>query len=147
MSRSCLRRNSLTLSSSQPPSRIATQRHRSSPRSQCSVYVRLSTSRSCNLHLTCLPPLTSHVPSVVIASFGDPDTHTPETKFVKASGGLNLGMLHAIHGVYRDVIHDEISVEDGSIALEKMLKAKPIYNLWQRMLIAAMCAGIIAPLG
>ncbi|KAM0751263.1 DUF1212-domain-containing protein, partial [Meredithblackwellia eburnea MCA 4105] len=88
-----------------------------------------------------------HIPSVVIASFGDVDTHTSETKFVKASGGLNLGMLHDVHGIYRSVVHDEIGVEEGNIALTRMLRAEPIYNLWQRMLIASMCAGIIAPLG
>ncbi|KAK4699716.1 hypothetical protein P7C70_g6543, partial [Phenoliferia sp. Uapishka_3] len=88
-----------------------------------------------------------HIPSVVMASFGDADTHTSETKFVKASGGLNLGMLHDVHGIYRAVVSDEIGVEEGSIALTRMLQAEPIYNLWQRMIIAAMCAGIIAPLG
>lgn len=88
-----------------------------------------------------------HVPSVVIASFGDTDTHTSETKFVKAGGGLNLGSLQAVHQIYRDVIHDEMSVEEGSVALSMLLKAKPIYNIAQRMCIAFMCAGIIAPMG
>ncbi|KAL8276960.1 hypothetical protein RQP46_010595 [Phenoliferia psychrophenolica] len=88
-----------------------------------------------------------HIPSVVIASFGDGDTHTSETKFVKASGGLNLGQLHDVHGVYRSVVHFEITVEEGSLALTKMLQADPIYNLWQRMIISAMCCGLIAPLG
>jgi len=88
-----------------------------------------------------------HVPSVVIASFGDTDTHTSETKFVKAAGGLNLGSLHKVHQIYRDVVHDEMSVEEGGVALSMLLKAKPIYNIAQRMCIAAMCAGIIAPMG
>lgn len=83
----------------------------------------------------------------MIASFGDVDTHTSETKFVKASGGLNLGMLHDVHGIYRSVVHFDIGVEEGSLALTKMLQAEPIYNLWQRMFIAAMCCGTIAPLG
>ena len=52
-----------------------------------------------------------------------------------------------MHAIYRDVIHDEIAVEEGIIALERLLKAKPIYNLATRMCIAAMCAGLIAPLG
>ena len=56
-------------------------------------------------------------------------------------------MLHDVHGIYRSVVHFDIGVEEGSLALTRMLQAPPIYNLWQRMIIAAMCCGIIAPLG
>ncbi|GAA5872386.1 hypothetical protein JCM16303_004503 [Sporobolomyces ruberrimus] len=88
-----------------------------------------------------------HVPSVVIASFGDSDTHTSETKFIKASGGLNLGQLHRIHGIYREVVHDEMGVEEGIVALDRCLKAKPIYSNWLRVVFAGACAGIICPMG
>ncbi|GAA5935400.1 uncharacterized protein JCM15063_001023 [Sporobolomyces koalae] len=88
-----------------------------------------------------------HVPSVVIASFGDSDTHTSETKFIKASGGLNLGQLHRIHLIYREVVHDEMGVEEGIVALDRCLKSKPIYPNWLRVVFAGMCAGIICPMG
>ncbi|BGP21069.1 hypothetical protein JCM10213_007587 [Rhodosporidiobolus nylandii] len=88
-----------------------------------------------------------HVPSVVIASFGDSGTHTSETKFIKASGGLNLGSLHKVHEIYRDVVHDEMGVEEGVVALDRVLKSKPLYNYWQRIALAALCAGIISPMG
>ncbi|GAA5858128.1 hypothetical protein JCM8547_005663 [Rhodosporidiobolus lusitaniae] len=88
-----------------------------------------------------------HVPSVVIASFGDSGTHTSETKFIKASGGLNLGALHKVHEIYREVVHDEMGVEEGVINLDRILKAKPIYNVWIRIALAGTCAGIIAPMG
>ncbi|GAA6003791.1 hypothetical protein JCM10207_003601 [Rhodosporidiobolus poonsookiae] len=88
-----------------------------------------------------------HVPSVVIASFGDSGTHTSETKFIKASGGLNLGSLHKVHEIYKDVVHDEMGVEEGVVALDRVLKAKPMYNLWIRIALAGLCAGIISPMG
>lgn len=88
-----------------------------------------------------------HLPTVVIASFGDTDTHTSETHFVKAGGGLDLGKLHHVHQIYRQVVHDEASVQEGSAALSRLLKSPPIYKLWQRMLFAAICAGTIAPIG
>lgn len=88
-----------------------------------------------------------HLPTVVIASFGDTDTHTSETHFVKAGGGLDLGKLHHVHKIYRQVVHDEASVQEGSAALSRLLKAPPIYKIWQRMLFAAICAGTIAPIG
>lgn len=88
-----------------------------------------------------------HLPSVVIASFGDSDTHTSETHFVKTSGGLDLGKLHHVHTIYRQVVHDEAGVAEGSAALSRLLKAPPIYKVWQRMIFAAICAGTIAPIG
>ncbi|GAA5887013.1 hypothetical protein JCM6882_009415 [Rhodosporidiobolus microsporus] len=88
-----------------------------------------------------------HVPSVVIASFGDSGTHTSETKFIKASGGLNLGSLHKVHEIYKDVVHDEMGVEEGIVSLERVLRAKPLYNLWTRIALAGLCAGIISPMG
>lgn len=89
----------------------------------------------------------SHVPSVVICSFGDSGTHTSETKFIKASGSLNLGALHKVHEIYKEVVHDEMGVEEGVVGLDRILKAKPIYGLWQRILFASLCAGIISPMG
>lgn len=88
-----------------------------------------------------------HLPNIVIASFGDTDTHTTETHFVKANSGLDLGLLTAVHEIYKLVTHDEIGVLEGSAQLSAMLKAKPIYRVWQRILIAAVCAGVICPLG
>ena len=104
-----------------------------------------------------------HLPSIVIASFGDTDvcssvdlcvtllttrqTRTSETHFVKAGGGLDLGNLHRVHEVYREVLHEEITVIEGSTELSRLLKAKPIYNTWMRVLIAAGCAGVICLLG
>jgi uncharacterized membrane protein YjjP (DUF1212 family) len=88
-----------------------------------------------------------HLPTVVIASFGDPDTHTSETHFVKASGGLDLGKLQEVHNVYRKVVHDEMGVQEASAALSRLLKSDPIYSTWQRMLLAACAAGVVCPMG
>jgi len=87
-----------------------------------------------------------HFPGIVIASFGDIDKHTSETHFVKSSSSLVLGQLHAVHMIYRQVVHDEISVSDGAAQLMKLLKDKPCYRVWQRIVIAGMLCWIISPL-
>lgn len=87
-----------------------------------------------------------HFPGMVIAAFGDIDKHTSETHFVKSSGGLTLGRLHDVHTVYRKVVHDEIGVAEGSEELDMMLKAKPCYNKWQRIILAGLTCFVIAPL-
>ena len=66
---------------------------------------------------------------------------------MKANCGLDLGKLHKVHSVYREVVHDEVGVQEGSAALTRIMKDPPYYNTWQRMIIAAYCAGIIGPLG
>ena len=88
-----------------------------------------------------------HFPSIVIASFGYVDTRTSETHFVKAGGGLDLGKLHRVHNIYRAVVHDEMDAAEGTRKIQILLKAGLEYRLWQRMLIAFLCSGIIAPLG
>ncbi|CAH7682335.1 hypothetical protein BY996DRAFT_4591786 [Phakopsora pachyrhizi] len=88
-----------------------------------------------------------HLPSVVIAAFGDYDTRTSEIHFVKAIGGIALGKLHRVHEVYKAVVHDEAGVAEGSAALHKISNEPPLYADWQRMIIAAFCCGIISMLG
>lgn len=87
-----------------------------------------------------------HLPSVIIASFGDQDTKTSDTHFIKANGRLALGKLHNVHQIYRQVVHDEISAEEGTIMLSRLMKERPIYGLKTRCLIAFACCALICPL-
>ncbi|WVW84468.1 hypothetical protein I302_106502 [Kwoniella bestiolae CBS 10118] len=89
-----------------------------------------------------------HFPSIVIASFGDMDTRTSETHFVKVqNGGLELGKLHKVHNIYKSVVHDEMDAAEGTRMIHQLIKAPMEYNLWQRMLLAFLCSGLIAPVG
>jgi uncharacterized membrane protein YjjP (DUF1212 family) len=88
-----------------------------------------------------------HFPSIVIASFGDVDTRTSETHFVKAGGGLDLGKLHRTHNIYKSVVHDELDAAEGTRRIHALLKAPLEYKLWQRIIMAFLCSSIICPLG
>jgi len=88
-----------------------------------------------------------HFPSIVVASFGDTETKTSETVFIKASGGLELGKLHQVHNIYRAVVHDEMDAAEGTKRIHELLKAPKEYGIWYRIALAFMCSGIIAPLG
>ncbi|KAG8705603.1 hypothetical protein FRC08_001582 [Ceratobasidium sp. 394] len=88
-----------------------------------------------------------HLPSIIIASFGDAALHQSETHFVKSSGGLDLGKLHMTHTIYRKVVHDEIGAKDGTMELAKLMRQKPIYGLRIRCLLALLCSAIICPVG
>ncbi|CAE6412681.1 unnamed protein product [Rhizoctonia solani] len=62
---------------------------------------------------------------------------------VKSGGKMELGKLHELHTIYRKVVHDEMSAQDGRIKLLKLLKQPPIYNIYERCLHAFMCGLLI----
>lgn len=87
-----------------------------------------------------------HLPNVIICCFGDNDTMTSETHFVKGAGGLALGNLHKVHLVYRAVLHDEISARKATQQLEELLSAQPLYSVWFRCVLSFFLSVLICPL-
>lgn len=87
-----------------------------------------------------------HIPGVIICSFGDHETKTSETHFVKCGGRLALGCLHRVHQIYRSVVHDEISALQATEQLEEVLVAPPIYNAYVRCILAFSLSALICPL-
>lgn len=87
-----------------------------------------------------------HMPSIVIVSFGDIDTKTSQTHFVKVNSELQLGRLHNVHNLYRRVVHDEIGVDEATIELNKLMKAKPVFGFITRVCLSGLCTGLICPL-
>ncbi|CAE6440034.1 unnamed protein product, partial [Rhizoctonia solani] len=62
---------------------------------------------------------------------------------VKSGGKMELGKLHELHVIYRKVVHDEMSAQDGRIKLLKLLKQPPIYNIYERCVHAFICGLLI----
>lgn len=87
-----------------------------------------------------------HFPGVIICSFGDPDTKTSETHFVKCGGRLSLGSLHEIHQIYRSVVHDEISAKKATARLDVLLNAPPLYGGITRCILAFWLSALICVL-
>ena len=87
-----------------------------------------------------------HLPSVIICSFGEQDTGTSETHFVRSTGRLNLGALHKLHVVYRSVLHDELSAKDACDEIDILLSKGPIYSTLLRCIFAFWLAVLICPL-
>jgi uncharacterized membrane protein YjjP (DUF1212 family) len=87
-----------------------------------------------------------HIPDLVIVTFGDEDVASVETHFVKAKGRIALGSLHQVHLIYRKVLHDQMTVEDGTKGLKGILNARPLYSLGLRCLFAFVSASAICAL-
>ncbi|KAI0251248.1 hypothetical protein BJV78DRAFT_476210 [Lactifluus subvellereus] len=87
-----------------------------------------------------------HLPNLIIVCFGDPETKTSETHFLRCSGRLALGSLQRVHQIYRRVVHDEMSARKATEELVQVLEGKPIYGLWTRCFIAFWLSALVCPL-
>ena len=87
-----------------------------------------------------------HIPSLIICSFYDPEFEGPNTQLVQVNGSLDLGILHQIHLIYRDVVHDEISAKVGTTLLNELLVSKPIYGPYSLMSFSFLMSFLICPL-
>ncbi|KZT56809.1 DUF1212-domain-containing protein [Calocera cornea HHB12733] len=77
--------------------------------------------------------------------YEDKRTGTSLTKIIRAAPALALGKLHDTHMIYRAVMHDEISIDDGSRKLDEIFKAPEPYPLWGKVLIVWGCGLFICP--
>ncbi|RVD88711.1 uncharacterized protein DFL_002887 [Arthrobotrys flagrans] len=87
-----------------------------------------------------------YLPGTIIISFQDPQTHTSDVQVVKSGTSLDLGKLQYIHIIYKEVLHDVISVETGTEKLDKLIKKPPLRNVWLKVLLYGGASASIAPL-
>ncbi|KAF3202418.1 hypothetical protein TWF192_004986 [Orbilia oligospora] len=87
-----------------------------------------------------------YLPGTIIISFQDPKTHTSDVQVVKSGTSLDLGKLQYIHIIYKEVLHDVISVETGTEKLEKLIRKPPLRNVWFKVLLYGGASASIAPL-
>jgi uncharacterized membrane protein YjjP (DUF1212 family) len=88
----------------------------------------------------------AYIPGIIMVSFNDGETRTTELHFVRSSGRIALSALNSVHDVYRDVFDDCATVPDGISALDRILRAAPLYPLIVRCGLAFVCASVICPL-
>ncbi|KAI0305019.1 hypothetical protein BC826DRAFT_1100753 [Russula brevipes] len=88
----------------------------------------------------------AYIPGIIMVSFNDGETRTTELHFVRSSGRIALSALNNVHDVYRDVFDDRAGVQDGIAALDRILRAPPLYPLIARCGLAFVCASVICPL-
>ena len=86
-----------------------------------------------------------YLPSCMICSFEDPDSHTTEVKIVKASEGVDLGKLKDVHDVYRNVVHDEIGVNEAMKKLEDINRKPKKFRIWMLVAMHGFASAAVAP--
>ncbi|OHE92604.1 hypothetical protein CORC01_12115 [Colletotrichum orchidophilum] len=86
-----------------------------------------------------------YLPGCMIISFDDRSTHTTEVRIVRVAQGIDLGKLRDTHHVYKEVIHDVVSVDDGIQQLDTLIKAKDKFHAWIRVLVFGLTSATAAP--
>lgn len=86
-----------------------------------------------------------YVPGCMTISFGDATTRTSEVQLVRCNQGLNLWKLHQVHSIYKQVVHDVLSVEDANLSIDKILQDKNLYPPWLCVLMYGFCASMVTP--
>ena len=86
-----------------------------------------------------------YIPGCMIISFDDTTTHTTEVKLVRLAQGIDLGKLKDVHRVYKEVIHDVVSVEDATERLDELMAKKPKFHPWLRVLVFGLTSVTAAP--
>lgn len=86
-----------------------------------------------------------YLPGCMIISFDDRSTHTTEVRIVRTAQGIDLGKLKDVHLIYKEVMHDVIGVEEGTLKLEALVKKKDKFNPWFRVVVFGLVSACAAP--
>ncbi|RYO76183.1 hypothetical protein DL763_010684 [Monosporascus cannonballus] len=85
-----------------------------------------------------------YIPGCMIISFDDPLTHTTEVKIVRTAQGVNLGKLKDVHTIYKEVLHDVISLDEALSRLDAVIKSKDNYSVWLCVLMYGLASTAVS---
>jgi uncharacterized membrane protein YjjP (DUF1212 family) len=85
-----------------------------------------------------------YIPGCMIISFDDVLTHTAEVKIVRTAQGVNLGKLKDTHEIYKEVLHDVISLDEALSRLEEVINAKDRHPVWLNVLMYGLASAAVS---
>ena len=86
-----------------------------------------------------------YLPGCMIISFDDSSTHTTEVKIVRIPQGVNLGKLRDVHGIYKNVIHGKIMVDEAMEELDALTKRPVKYKPWLLVPVYGLASVTVGP--
>src|SRR6187402_2430985 len=86
-----------------------------------------------------------YIPGCMVISFDDPSTHTSDMRIVRVSQGCDLGKLHDTHLIYKEVVHDIISVDEATKRLEEVMARKLKHSPWLLVGVYGLASALVGP--
>ncbi|KAL5411098.1 hypothetical protein PMIN04_010384 [Paraphaeosphaeria minitans] len=81
-----------------------------------------------------------YIPGCMIISFDDSLTHTAEVKIVRITQGVNLGKLKDCHEIYKEVLHDVISLDEALVALDELINRPDQHPVWLNVIMYGLAS-------
>ena len=85
-----------------------------------------------------------YIPGCMIISFDDVLTHTAEVKIVRITQGVNLGKLIDTHQIYKEVLHDVISLDEALIRLDGVISAEERHPVWLTVIMYGLASATVS---
>jgi uncharacterized membrane protein YjjP (DUF1212 family) len=86
-----------------------------------------------------------YIPGCMIISFDDRSTHTTEMKIVRTAQGINLGKLKDVHEINKNVLHDTMTLEEGTAAVGELISGRDRFHPWFRVIVYGFASATVAP--
>lgn len=84
-----------------------------------------------------------HIPSIIVITFGNVNSKTVKTHFIRATGKIALTALEQVNAINRDVCRDKIACDSGTFYLTQTMDKAPMYIKFWRCCFAFICSSII----
>jgi uncharacterized membrane protein YjjP (DUF1212 family) len=85
-----------------------------------------------------------YIPGCMIISFDDSLTHTAEVKMVRTAQGVNLGKLKDTHEIYKEVLHDVISLDEALVRLDEVINAHDRHPRWLTVIMYGLASAAVS---
>jgi hypothetical protein len=69
---------------------------------------------------------------------------TAEVKIVRTAQGVNLGKLKDTHEIYKEVLHDVISLDEALVRLDEVINAKDRHNVWLCVVMYGLASAAVS---
>ncbi|KAI9027551.1 hypothetical protein CLU79DRAFT_739688 [Phycomyces nitens] len=86
------------------------------------------------------------LPGLIMASFGDAETHTSETLLIKCSRSLDICKLERVNDVAHKASTGELQVREATQLLDDIKNEPPTWGFWSVLLAYVGSSAFIAPL-
>ena len=93
----------------------------------------------------CIQASFQYLPSCMIMSFDDPDTHTTELKLIKEPTNVDLGKLKEVQQVYKDVMHNQYSLHEAMDDIREIRNRRKKYGTPTLITMYGVAAAAVGP--
>lgn len=86
-----------------------------------------------------------YIPGAMMCTFADPTTHTKDVELVREKAGLDFGRLNDVFDVYKCVIHEKFTAQEGIMEIDNIEKRPNIHGDAFRIFIFGLASVVVGP--